>query len=628
MSVHIYDQESYPNIFTYAAKDPFTGERFLFEISWRKDDLFALLDYIQLCKIEGIALCGFNNMGYDYPVLHHILEHPELVTVESIYEKSMSIIRTPWDQRFSNVIWEKDQHVPQIDLFKIHHFDNMARATSLKVLEFNMRMDSVEDLPFPPGTFLDNQQMDELVAYNDHDVDATERFYNHSLDHIAFREELSKKYGVDMMNFNDTKIGKSYFIRELEKHTPGCCYKVNPAKGERRENQTRRKQIICRDIIFPYIQFDHAEFKRIHLWFLSKIITNTKGDFKVSCVVRDFQFDFGSGGIHGSIKPCIVQDSGDEMILDIDVTSYYPTIAIANRLYPAHLSEKFCDIYSDVFEQRKLHKKGTPENGMLKLALNGVYGDSNSDYSPLHDPQYTMAITINGQLLLCMLAEKLLTCPDITMIQINTDGLTIKMPMIHLHWVREVMSWWEQVTSLKLEEAKYSRFFARDVNNYIAEYTNGEVKRKGAYEYDLGWEKNHSSLVVQKAAEARLLHGTDIRMFIENHQDIYDFLLRTKVPRSSKLVTVDYHGVETKQQNVSRYYVAMFGEDMIKVMPPLAKQLAIDPAAPDRRFSINKDQKVSICNNIAQIFPDDIEYEWYIKEAHKLTDPIINGGYI
>ena len=43
-----------------------------------------------------------------------------------------------------------------------HHFDNKARATSLKVLEFNMRSDSIEDLPFKVGATLTRDQVDVL----------------------------------------------------------------------------------------------------------------------------------------------------------------------------------------------------------------------------------------------------------------------------------------------------------------------------------------------------------------------------------------------------------------------------------------------------------------------------------
>jgi len=52
---------------------------------------------------------------------------------------------------------------------------------------------------------------------------------------------------------------------------------------------------------------------------------------------------------------------------------------------------------------------------MLKLALNGTFGDSNNIYSVFYDPQFTMAITVNGQLMLCMLAERLMTIPGLAL---------------------------------------------------------------------------------------------------------------------------------------------------------------------------------------------------------------------
>jgi len=73
-----------------------------------------------------------------------------------------------------------------------------------------------------------------------------------------------------------------------------------------------------------------------------------------------------------------------------DLSSMYPNIAISNRVFPAHLGEKFCDIYQDMYEQRKSFGKGTPENAMLKLALNGTYGKSNDKYSVFYDPKFTM----------------------------------------------------------------------------------------------------------------------------------------------------------------------------------------------------------------------------------------------
>lgn len=638
----IYDIETYPNVFTLTAEDAETGREWVFEISDRRNDASLFRHWMDALRSNGSRMVGFNNIGFDYPVIHYIYQY-NCVTVEDIYTKAMSIINAPFNARFSHMIYESDWIVEQIDLYKIHHFDNRARATSLKVLEFNMRMDNIEDLPFELGLNLTSEQIDMLITYNKHDVKATKLFYNESIEQIRFREQLTKKYDKNFMNHNDTKIGKDYFIMELEKHTPGCCYRK--VDGRKKIMQTPRDSINLADVILSMVQFHEPEFNRILDWFKSQTITETKGSIKdINCTIDGFKFDFGTGGIHGSVEPTIIQADDDHMILDIDVTSYYPTIAIANRLYPAHLGEKFCDIYEELFNERKGHAKGTAENAMLKLALNGVYGDSNNEYSPFYDPQYTMAITINGQIMLCMLAEALMADKMVDMIQVNTDGLTIRCPRHLYGWVGAVCKWWEQLTGLALEEAEYSRMFIRDVNNYIAEYTNGTLKRKGAYEYELGWHQNHSNLVVPMAAEAKLVHGTDIRTFIENHENVMDFMLRAKIPRDSSL---EWGG--EKVANIVRYYISTEGDILEKVMPPKGpvghyKRANSIPEAvyaevvmeiptgtwderihtknkstyEIRRTGINTGWNVRICNDIKGCTYADLNHEWYIQEAEKL----------
>src|SRR5690606_38082372 len=235
--------------------------------------------------------------------------------------------------------------------------------------------------------------------------------------------------------------------------------------------------------------------------------------------------------------------------------SMYPNIAISNRVYPEHLGEKFCTIYEDVYKARQSYPKGSPENLAMKLALNGVYGDSNNQYSPFYDPKYTMTITINGQLSLCMLTERLMSIDNLTVIQCNTDGVTVMLPEDKLNEYDNICEEWMNVVKLQLEFADYSAMYIRDVNNYIAVYTNGKVKRKGAYEYDgLGWHQNQSALVVPKAAEHELTGKGKAEDFIRQHKDKWDFMLRTKVPRNSRL-TLEYEdGKVIPQQNICRYY--------------------------------------------------------------------------
>jgi len=208
-----YDLETYPNIFTADFKHLATGTRIMFEVSDRKNEINELYAFLFSLQGAGCRMIGFNNIGYDYPILHFIITYYHIgLTCTDIYNKNEEIINTPWVNRYNNVIWDDDTHIVQIDLFKIHHFDNDARRTSLKMIEFNMRMDSVESLPFPPGTFLNDTEKDILISYNDHDVDATEQFYIESLEMIDFREKLGKKYERNFLNHSDKKIGTDIFI--------------------------------------------------------------------------------------------------------------------------------------------------------------------------------------------------------------------------------------------------------------------------------------------------------------------------------------------------------------------------------------------------------------------------------
>jgi hypothetical protein len=181
-----------------------------------------------------------------------------------------------------------------------------------------------------------------------------------------------------------------------------------------------------------------------------------------------------------------------------------------------------------------------------------------------------------------------------------------------------------------------------------------KFKAKGRYEWrDLPNHKNHSALVIKIAVEEYILHGTDPEDFIRNHKNCFDFCLRAKIPRSSKLVIVDENGVDHQTQNICRYYVSKSGGDLVKVMPPLAEfkeeqvwvdHLTMDEVVissktdiakyekkgytlshtvntpcEDRRFFIEKDWKCKVVNDI-DLFEWDVDYDYYVQRAWKLIN--------
>lgn len=562
-----YDLETFPTCFTARFIHMATGQQWKFEISTRLDQTQEFINFIYALRDCGGKGVGFNNVGFDYPVIHYIMKTPG-VTCEMIYQHAQKVINAmKGGDRFGFIVWDRDQLFPQIDLFKIHHFDNAARMTSLKALEFAMGMDSVEDLPFPVGTILTPEQMDVLHAYNEHDVIATCMFWARTVDMMVLREKLSAQYGKDFTNFNDAKIGSEIFIARLEQEGIPCFDKNH---GQRRTpRQTWRPQIALKDVMVPYIQFEHPELKRIHHELQSRTITNTKSALNLSCEIRGINFDFGTGGLHGCVNNKIYKAGNGKVIQLRDVKSYYPNLSIKNKFYPAHLGVEFCETYEDLYNQRASYPKSAPENAALKLALNGTYGNSNNEHSPFYDPFFTMQITINGQLLLAMLAERLMMAPSLEMFNINTDGVAFIVDESELPYVDAVCDWWQALTCLELETDNVSAYYSADVNNYIMVHTSGDVKHKGRYVYKRGWHQDMSAMIVPKAAEAALVRGEDIETFIRNHTIDADFHMRAKVPRASSLI-MRWPELEYDQElaNIARYYVSVDGGYLFKKSPP------------------------------------------------------------
>ena len=149
---------------------------------------------------------------------------------------------------------------------------------------------------------------------------------------------------------------------------------------------------------------------------------------------------------------------------------------------------------------------------------------------------------------------------------------------------------------------------------------SGKVKTKGRYEVlpynEIGWHKNQSAMVTPMASLAQLLGLSDAGDFIKSHNDPFDFCLRTKVQRSSKLLLCFEDGTEEQQQNICRYYPATEGGKLVKLMPPL------EGSEEWRRLGIDTDYNVLTCNNMQDFDWSKLDYNYYINEATKLLEGV------
>ena len=466
----VYDIETYPDIFNMWVFNPYYGEAYYFEISIFMNDIEPLRRFFNLLTRHNESMTGFNNLGFDYPVIHQILTH-DVEDTDSLlnltYGKAQHIIDTSFNQRHTQRI--KYPHIEQIDLYLINHFDNLAKSCSLKMCEINMGMVMVEDLPYPPRIPIETKEkMEKLGAYCLHDVRATYELLRLTEDSIKMRFELNKTYDFDydFTNFSNAKVGETIFIDELKKN--------NIVLYEGRDKiQTPRDKIELNQCVLGYINkhIRTDEFKRILSLINQTTITETVGVFNgMNCTIDGLDYVFSLGGLHASRRNEIFKSCEAYQIIDIDVTAFYPSLAIANKFYPEHLGIEFINAFVTILNRRKKYKKGTSLNKALKESANASYGKSNSEFSVFYDPKYTMTTTISGQLSLAMLIEDLLDVEGLRVIQVNTDGLTYIVPKTHIPITRMMVEQWEVITGLEMEENLYKRMIIRDVNNYIAEY--------------------------------------------------------------------------------------------------------------------------------------------------------------
>ncbi len=643
MNAYIFDLETYPNCFLFGGKFANSTESQMFEISDRINERDKILQWISYLGNTNAIMVGYNSLGFDYPIIHNLVNNPYTFDAMVAHKLGSDIIMNQRYGSSGTYIKMSDRVVPQLDLVKINHFDNPNKRTSLKALQFAMRSESVEDLPFELRD-LTHEEKDKLRFYCLHDITETEKFYYKCEPLIKMRQDLLETGAVygDVLNFSDVKIGVQYLIKKIGR---AKCY--NGSKPR----QSIRTSIPFKSVILPKINYRTESFKEVHDWFIDKTyyVGGTAPTLETN--LANVKFKFGVGGVHASVENKVYKSSDTHMIKDVDVAGMYPAVAIANGFGPEHLGQDFLTFYKQLSADRKQYPKGTTMNAVLKLANNGVYGNSNMVYSPFYDPKYMLSVTINGQLQLLQLVEVLSLIPGLEIIQVNTDGITVYMPrdmepLFNL-WAKD----WENKTDLILEDVEYSRMWIRDVNNYMAETSKGKLKSKGAYwypkndkEYEGWWNKDFSNMVVEKVIQRVLTDSQTPEQLVRLVTDKFDFMLRYKATGSSKVFIGD-----TQQLKTVRYYMSLSGQPMKKIALPkgtigefkrknkltdkfYSEIKASMPAGTwDERIhtgnqkryemrttSIQKGALVKQCNHVKDFDWSDVNYDWYVDEIRKL----------
>ena len=612
----VMDYETLSNCFIAVFEDVKSEHTETFICHKSQNDILEFITFLERNITLGEWHVSFNGLAFDSQITEYILQDKDQLLEQDgdtiakfIYQKAQETIENSNNGEFAKFS-PKNLSIRQIDVFKLNHWDNPAKRSSLKWIQYTMDWHNIMDMPIHHATEVDSSQIPEIVIYCKNDVKSTKQIMMLSKSNIDLRGTLTEEYGIDLYSASEPRIAKDLFLHFLSNAT-------GIKKYDLRQMRTSRDQIVFKDIILPYISFETATFQNLLKKFQDVVLYpgQTKGGFKYSTQYKGIKTDYGLGGIHGARTSKVYNSDEDMIIMSSDVVSFYPNLAIRNKWAPAHLpKEEFCDQYEWFFEERKKIPKKDPKNYVYKIVLNSTYGLSNDENSFLYDPQFTMKITINGQLSLTMLYEMICEgIPGALPLMQNTDGLETMIPREYVDKYMEICARWEEITSLQLEHDKYSKIVLGDVNNYIAISEEGKSKCKGRFEYDnLALHKNKSFLIIPKALYAYFVHGIKPEKFIKENLNIFDFCGGVKIKGNwmfteKKIENGEYS--ETKLQETIRYYISNKGSKIIKTNRGDKREIQVEAGKWLQSTMINYEEK--------PFEKYDINYDYYLEKVKK-----------
>lgn len=642
----VMDIETLSNCFVAIFIDYKTDNEHVFVIHESQNDILKLVEFLERNIELSEKHISFNGLAFDSQIIQYIIDNSfELSSLSgeqiarNLYLKAQDVIDRSNRGEFAEYA-PFMLSIPQLDLYKLNHWDNAAKRSSLKWIQFSMDWYNVMDMPIKHTDSITKDQIAEIIIYCRNDVSSTKEIMFKSKKLIELRKTLSEEYDMDLLSASEPKIAKEIFLHFLSEQW-------GVAKKAIRYLRTHRKLIHAKDILLPYIEFKTATFQKLHSVFKDVVIDPeiTKGGFKYSIKYKGVKTDFGLGGVHGA-KECGVYTSTEEMvILSSDVESFYPNLAIKNEWAPLHLPKDiFCNLYGWFFSERKKIPKKDPKNYVYKIILNSTYGLSNDKNSFLYDPELTMKITLNGQLSLMMLYEMITTrIPEAIPLMQNTDGLETMIPRSAIEEYYKICEEWQELTKLKLEHGTYQKLILGDVNNYIAvnefeevskdnfdllkieepqnlfkeengKYYYAATKCKGRFEFkDLALHKNKSFLIIPKAIFNYFVHDIDPKTTIRECKNIFDFCGGVKIKgdwRFEEHSIKDGEFDKQKLQHTIRYYISNKGSKILKINNTDFREIQVEAGKWLQTVYVKHDPSIE--------FNDyNINYEYYEDKVEK-----------
>lgn len=645
----VCDTECYTDYWLAKFKSLNTGKYVEYELYPGKE---LELDKLHTVLVNFLVIT-FNGTHYDIPMMTLALTGASNEQLKFASDWIINGKRKSWEF-YEHFGLREPRWIDHIDLMEVAFGDG-----SLKLYGGRLHSKRLQDLPIDPDTRITPEMRTVVRPYCGNDLDTTEDLARHLQPQLELRMSMSTMYGTDLRSKSDAQIAEAVIRKEI---------------GDLLKRKVEKPRVPA-GTAFTYdppafLSFQTEQLQiRLAEVSASKFIVDDKGspveppalDGMVVAIGAG-RYRMGIGGLHSSEQNTAHFADSETVLMDADVTSFYPSIILQCGLFPEHLTDAFLKTYRSIFNRRVQAKRNKDKvvDLALKITLNASFGKFGNRYSTLYSPKLLLQVTITGQFALLMLIEALHE-DGIECVSANTDGIVLKFNKSRLEDVRANIAAWSEKTGFGMEETFYKALFSRDVNNYLALKVEGGIKGKGDYA-DISISKNPSNAVVNTAVKAFLEHGTPVEKTINECADIRQFLTVQRVTGGAVRITktryddtlrirqlrpllVEAGWTEVKTQrwlaptwvdgedvDTETAYRMECGEDEFDYIGKVVRfyigrgvTSALHYSKKNKKGNRNKvpmsDGAVP-CMELPDTLPSDIDYNFYINEARRVLRDI------
>lgn len=524
------------------------------------NDTERLRNYYEAHKDE--IWVGYNSRGYDQFILKGILLgfDPKKINDHIIVSD-----KPGWS--FSSLFKK----------ISLNNYDVFHRATDrgLKMHEAFMGHNIKESsIPFDLDRKLTVEEIQETIKYCRHDVEETIEVFLRRKNEFDARMGLIKLFNLPLSYINQTDAQLTAIVLDARRQ---------PHNDEF-------------DIEFPPT-LKIKKYKEVVKWY--EDVKNRDYSKSLKIDIAGVPHIFAWGGIHGALP----QYSAEGYFINMDVTSYYPSLMIKYGWLSRNVSDP--NKFKEIYDMRVAFKAAKdPRQIPLKTPLNGTYGACKDKANALYDPRQANNVCVGGQLLLLDLIEKLE--PYCQIIQSNTDGVLVKIDKLEDYdLIDDIAYEWESRTGMNLEFDLYKKIYQKDVNNYLMVDMDGNIKSKGSYVKKLS-DLDNDLPIVNKAIIDYMVNGTSVETTVNACDELKMF---QKIVKVTGKYLYGLHGNKILNDKVLRVFASNKPADGgVFKLKAVGKNPEKFANTPDKCFIDNGDVS-------DKHVPDYLDRLWYIDLA-------------